>query len=141
MFKMDYYVVGEAHTFQDEDKVKEFCGTPACVLGHFGARRDLQRFMRVTVKKGRNDAGRLVPVASLVYASGKDVGLGVHFGDQSVGEYFGLDDDNDLDNLFGPSGCGSARSAKGAASFIEKFVARKLKQQAKAARKTIKPIQ
>ena len=64
------------------------------------------------------------PGAKLRYASGDLGGLSVDFADETVVDYFGINE-YEANNLFGPQGCGDAKTPKRAARFIEKFVAAK----------------
>lgn len=79
----------EAHTatFNMETYASE-CGTPACVLGNYANRTDLQSEYRLD---GRNI---------------KDSeGLVTHFYDADVHDHFGITDD-DAHDLFDVDGCG-----------------------------------
>jgi len=79
------------------------CGTPACALGHYAARGDLQ------------DAFRL-----------DNRGFLVHLGDETPYEmelrHFAIDGDQE-DELFSAMGCGDAKTTIEAAEYIERFVA------------------
>ena len=66
----------------------EFCGTPACALGHYASRTDLQRVLKVSILK--NDDG--VKFASMDYFGGQK-GDGVDFWDANLRDHFGLDAD------------------------------------------------
>jgi hypothetical protein len=89
------------------------CGTPACAFGHYASRRDLQRRFRLKSDGGvmTGKRGESVIVAG--------------------SEHFGLNDPSepysDWDELFAVDGCGNAKTAKQAARYIRKFVARKQK--------------
>lgn len=86
------------------------CGTPACALGHYAARRDLQ------------DVLSLTPTGGLGLADGTPAFDG--WDEPVVHEHFGLDY-QDLRNLFSPWGCGGATTALEAAEYIEHFVTTK----------------
>lgn len=82
------------------------CGTPACALGHYAARTDLQdeywidaygRFRCVSDDRGDDD-------------------------DDSDAKHFGITSDESSE-LFGTEGCGEAKTAIEAAEYIEQFVA------------------
>ena len=82
-----------------------WCGTPACVLGHYGSRRDLQRLL-----KRHGD--------SLVYVK---TGAGADYYDITVHEHFGISSSEALE-LFSSQGCGRAKTPLQASKYIEKFV-------------------
>lgn len=89
------------------------CGTPACALGNYAARRDLQRTFRIDIE------------ASVL--GGQSAYVDGPYDDGEA--YFGLDPSkSEWEELFGLRGCGEAKTAKQAARYIERFVARKLKQ-------------
>jgi hypothetical protein len=97
-----------------------FCGTPACALGHYAARTDLQRILKVSVLKDSHG----VPFASMDYF-GKEAGSGTGYWDDGhLPEHFGLTH-SELEELFGGDGCDNARTALQAARYIERFVAKK----------------
>lgn len=88
------------------------CGTPACALGNYAARRDLQK----TLKLGSDGYG--------VRVFDND-GTEVCFVDEEVLNHFGITRNESYD-LFDFDGCGNARSSKAkAARFIERFVAKR----------------
>ena len=76
------------------------CGTPACAVGHYAARRDLQRTFRIT-KNGS-----------------------LPFADEDSYSHFGIDGE-EYDALFSAVGCGNAKTTTQAARYIERFVKRK----------------
>ena len=84
------------------------CGTPACALGHYAARRDLQNIFRLT------RGGWLGLV-------GKRGDLGIDA--EEVEKHFGIDYEQS-EQLFGMRGCGGAKTPLAAAEYIEQFVAR-----------------
>jgi hypothetical protein len=93
------------------EKYGHSCGTPACALGHYASRRDLQHtFVLKTDEYG----------GCSVYNK-SDHHAGYLSGEAE--EHFGLDE-LQIHLLFGPGGCGGAKTTKQAARFIEKFVAR-----------------
>lgn len=77
------------------------CRTPACALGHYYARPDLQRLGRI------DDAGKIPYV----------------YDDPPVLRHFGLTY-AEATELFAGHGCGDARTPMQAAQYIERFVAR-----------------
>ena len=104
------------------------CGTPACALGHYAARTDLQDAFELgevwgIVPRGKRDEyGNLS--TTLCYA-GEEVCA--HF-DISEGQATQLfsDGENDPDDSerYIPVGCGNPRNAIEAAEYIERFVER-----------------
>lgn len=89
---------------------KEWCGTPACALGHYAARPDLQRLLFVGGSK-RN------PKLKLVASPKQDR----QFSDIKVCQHFGITEDQ-ANELFDHDGCGGAETAIEAAQYIERFV-------------------
>lgn len=89
------------------------CGTPACALGHWAANNPRRWEMR-----GRYPGSELVPFL------GK--GHNAIYGNESAEIEFSLDSIDAYD-LFGMSGCDSAKTAKQAAAYIRKFVAKRSK--------------
>jgi hypothetical protein len=92
-FNMEHYLNG--------------CGTPACAIGHYGCRTDLQSIMAL-----RN--------GWLEYT---DDHIGVDYFDERMEEHFGLNQ-SQMTELFSGSGCGGAKTPTEAAEYIEAFVAR-----------------
>lgn len=91
------------------------CSTPACVLGHYAYRRDLQRTLTLTSVE--DDPERLW----LRDAHGQGIG----YDDRAVLDHFGICE-WDADKLFnGISGCGGATTTKQAIAYIRKFIARR----------------
>lgn len=101
---------------------ENFCGTPACALGHYAARTDLQRLLKVVVQKDYRGA----KFASLAFfgteADGDD--NCPQYDDEKFEQHFGLDY-HEMEELFGGDGCGNARTALQAAKYIERFVKQK----------------
>lgn len=82
------------------------CRTPACALGHYAARADLQLAFEL------NGYGSLV-----------SDGRFVHCDAPAVLDHFGIRQDQ-ADELFSArGGCGGAKTAVEAAEYVEKFVA------------------
>lgn len=93
------------------------CGTPACALGHFAARRDLQRPFKILPN------GSPGPKAEARYRGDWNL-LG------EAGAYFGLDQDQ-MYELFNIDGCNYAKTPAQAARYIERFIKRIEKEQSK----------
>ena len=89
------------------------CGTPACVLGHVGARRDLQSFLQLTTH------GHVKYVRELAYSPRE-----ADYSDERLCKYYGITSAEAAD-LFGSNGCNDAKTPRAAAWFIEKFCRRK----------------
>lgn len=96
--------------FTMDEYFKRNCGTPACALGHYTFREDLQSVFWWD-KKGR-------------YPISRATGEGVSYDESEVLAHFGLTE-NEADELFGAEGCGWAQEAVDAADFIENFVKHK----------------
>lgn len=82
------------------------CETPACVLGHYAARRDLQKCFTL------NTAGDIVE------------GTYIEEILELAMSHFGIDAD-DAEKLFGVMGCNNAKTPIAAAKYIERFVKQK----------------
>jgi hypothetical protein len=80
------------------------CNTPACALGHYAHRTDLQDALILVNGCVRQSDGH--------YAS---------YWTALVREHFDIDRD-EVEALFSDSGCGNASTAIEAAEFIERFV-------------------
>lgn len=85
-------------------------GTPACALGHYASRRDLQRALKIN-GHGFVMFGGIYAGCFALFAVG-------HFGITQKEAVL----------LFSSTGCGGAKTAKAAARYIERFVARKEKE-------------
>lgn len=101
------------------NKEENFCGTPACALGHYGARTDLQRIMKVSY----NTHSFGVKFADLVFFGTKDES--VNYDDDRLEDHFGLNS-SEMRELFDYDGCGDAKTSLQAAKYIERFVAKKM---------------
>lgn len=140
LFSMDVYVHSAANvvcqlavdsTYDDEGneidaidangvvlKEENFCNTPACALGHYGSRGDLQRIMRVG--ESRTDRnGTDGNFSLLVYGNNR----GVDFNDPKILEHFGINGEQ-AEDLFSMEGCDYAQTPLEAARYIEKFTRR-----------------
>jgi hypothetical protein len=89
------------------------CGTPACALGHYAARRDLQEMFQLspTTEVGVLTIG--------VWGATRSTHGWLTF----VAHHFGITDDQAY-LLFGGFGCNAAQTPNAAARYIENFVAR-----------------
>jgi hypothetical protein len=120
LFTMESYVNNAAmlsNRFEATDVPEHWCGTPACALGHYGARTDLQRKIRIArIPFGFNGTSYF----GLRYGNNRDVG----YADDAMLNHFGLER-HEAHLLFCPSGCGGAKTTLQAAQFIENFVAQK----------------
>jgi hypothetical protein len=89
------------------------CGTPACALGHYADRRDLQDAFSLS-KEG--------------YLTVLEDGLVVeeirYVTDFPITDHFNLSDE-EADELFEIEGCGNAQTNIEAAEYIERFVERR----------------
>lgn len=96
-----------------KDLPEDWCGTPACALGHLGARTDLQDVLRIRngmlVYKDPDTDGDLMPAL---------------YTDSQLTRAFDLDYEEMFD-LFSEFGCDNAATATEAADYIEAFVKRK----------------
>lgn len=92
---------------------ENWCGTPACALGHYGARRDLQRAFVIE----RDNWG---PLLQTTIGDPDELFAG-------AARHFGISESEVLE-LFDFDGCGEAKTTKGAARYIERFVKRKAKE-------------
>lgn len=125
-FNMEKLVFGHESELRHNDDgtafnpEADFCGTPACAIGHYAARTDLQRLIKIAIFKEDG-----IPVANVVRFGTKDEEL--DYTDAQVwSDHFGLDDSYEMETLFGFDGCDSAKTALQAAKFIEQFVQKKL---------------
>lgn len=103
---------GEVDTNNDE---YADCGTPACAMGHYAVRTDLQRTFDL------NNEGQLCLAGMIDSAS-----MGAE-----ICSHFGIDSD-EQDELFGTVGCDEAETPKAAAKYINRFIKRKEKEHARA---------
>lgn len=92
------------------------CGSPACALGHYASRRDLQRAFKLMGNNIKADGVREF----------------VAYYEPAVYEHFGITAEESSE-LFCAHGCGEATTAKQAARYIENFVKRMERQLRKYA--------
>lgn len=111
-FNMACYIQGDG-TVPLADP--NWCHTPACALGHFAARRDLQAIMRIDTDTFHRPVIR--------YTSRVNSYI-LMLGDGILSSYFGIDN-REAHDLFAAWGCGRAKTCEAAAQFIEDFVARR----------------
>lgn len=96
----------DPHAFTMQRFVWDHCGTPACAVGHYAARRDLQRcFTLAELQLGR-----------------------LHYYSVRVLNHFGITKHEAM-CLFGEFGCDRAKTVTEAAEFIESFVAKRRQKQ------------
>lgn len=91
--------------YQESVQTQYPCKTPACVLGHYAARQDLQDVFKLT-QCGTLDYGCNFSFYTVLY------------------QHFGLSD-KECDELFGSYGCGRAHTTGEAITYIEQFITRK----------------
>lgn len=89
----------------DMGKWGHFCGTPACALGHYAAREDLQSDFSLSFWQGNLEF------------PGNDHNA-------AICEHFGINANEGME-LFSFWGCGDAATTLGAALYIEAFAERK----------------
>lgn len=88
------------------------CGTPACCLGHYALRHDLQNVFKLSAMRRL----KLVDWTK----GGKDI----EFDDEPVLEHFGINTKESFE-LFSGTGCNYAGTPEAAAQFIENFIKEK----------------
>lgn len=94
----------------DMGRYAHSCGTPACALGHYANRRDLQKTFKL-VTTGEFEYDELQ----------NNQGEPTWYDDDLVAKHFGLTF-GQCSELFSSHGCGDAYTSKQAARFIENFV-------------------
>lgn len=97
-------------------EVHEACGTPACALGHYAARSDLQDVWKIE-KRPRSGMFRMVFTRPEEH-DGEEI---AYYDDAAVFNHFGIDED-DHAALFSAEGCDLATTPLEAAEFIENYV-------------------
>jgi len=103
------------------------CGTPtpACAVGHYAARADLQDVFQLVPLETDLIAARLAARLAVRDESGEWHLIGG--GGQALRDaisHFGIDY-GEWDTLFDQQGCGNAQTPEAAAEYIERFVAAK----------------
>jgi len=91
------------------------CGTPACALGHYASRGDLQKAFKLGDPSG---------TSSYQFVVLRKWGGFVDYYAGAVLDHFGIEYP-EAGELFGGNGCGGAKTVKQAAKYIENFVKRK----------------
>lgn len=105
------------------------CGTPACLLGNYAARTDLQRFIKVELTSYPRDATYRSEYADLKYVRN---GCLASYMAAPVQKHFGLSQ-SEAENLFADDGCNDAQTDKAKAlRYVRKFVAAKKREYAKS---------
>ncbi len=84
--------------YYDESRPNPFCGSPACILGNFAAREDLQSVMKLRPHN--------MPVLVLTETDSR-----VYFEDKEIRDLFGLTLE-EANDLFSIDGCGEAKNDK-----------------------------
>jgi hypothetical protein len=122
-----------AKALRESEKPDEFdmgtyvhmCGTPACALGHYAARIDLQDQFRIK-ERGKNMFGTQMEPA----IRDEKTGDWVEYDDETVMDHFEISD-AEAEVLFGPPSstwedddrlADNAKNPTEAAAFIENFV-------------------
>jgi hypothetical protein len=109
----------------DMRKFGHSCGTPACAIGHYFARTDLQS--EFVLSSRGSIATTAEPLEPLwIGMRGGHTAIRDHFGitEEQEDELFGDPiDDDDEENVFvrENAGCGNAQTAIEAAEYIERF--------------------
>lgn len=99
---------GEFHYWNWSGKETKFdCGTPACALGHYASRRDLQKTFRLD--------------EDYIVVNDNEV---IGYASQEISDHFGITF-GECAELFDADGCNNAKTAKQAAKYIERFVKEK----------------
>lgn len=91
------------------------CGSPACALGNYAVRRDLQRVFYL---------GKLPEDGTRLFLRSVADNSLVSFSEGLVQRHFGISEAEAVE-LFSGVGCGYAKTPEAAALYIEAFVARK----------------
>jgi hypothetical protein len=114
-FSMECFIRGDCWDARiGSDNVPQFwCGSPACVLGHYALRTDLQDVLIL-------DQEALEEGEPCVKLKHNDQPL--TFSDYTFQEHFGLRTSGEAQLLFGPSGCGGAQTPEEAIAYIERFI-------------------
>lgn len=110
----------EVYVFSGAEEDGGLCGTPACALGHYAARTDMQRLLMIRTRESKWD-NRMS--SNMVFRGSGDLAA---YEDAEVLNHFGIDYDH-ADEIFGPEGCGNAKTPLAAAKYIERFVAKAAK--------------
>lgn len=90
------------------------CGTPACAMGHYAVRTDLQRSFAI-------DADGDLVVRKKGYSAYYNTGDNTMVENHQISHHFDITDD-DREDLFGSKGCDGAKTPGEASAFIKHFV-------------------
>lgn len=112
-FTMETYVHNEWHIAR-EHLPMEWCGTPACLLGNFGARSDLQPLLCIK-------SGELEWCQSSEKEYNDMEFMYVRYSDPRLLEYFDITEDEAAD-LLGPEGCDGAKTRDEALDYVESMM-------------------
>lgn len=118
-FSMGTFIYSEGDDLVEQNP--NMCGTPACALGWYASNGEQRAF-----KIGKIP-GRSYHQTALLSKVGKDFVPYAEF--SSAEKHFGLDGDEEIEELFGHAGCGGAKTTKQAANYIERFIVRKLREE------------
>lgn len=132
---------GNARDF-DMNEYANACGTPACVLGHFATRTDLQDVFELTIPHGEYRTAKPFLYSRADVRAASAVGClpePLAVTDPSVVVYFGLTRGEAM-RLFGRHGCGGARTAAQAIAYIQAFVALKWPEALDAIPPTVRAL-
>jgi len=99
------------------------CGTPACALGHYAARPDLNGGRLVLAENEEPLRPRWIPRGEMTLTD--RLGYIATYCDWIVQYEFGLSGSEAHALFNGHDGCGGAKTATEAADYIEAFIARK----------------
>lgn len=129
-FDMNFYVYGDEWATDSISKNynKFDCGTPACALGHYASRPDLQSTLKVLV----DEDGQFASFCDKEFTN-------VTYDNDYVMLHFGVNE-KEAQSLFSGDGCGNAKTAKGAAKFIENFVKNRTDEDFRKAVKEVKEV-
>lgn len=100
---------GKPENFDMYGYVRGDCGTPACALGHYASRTDLQSFLKIANVDGFD----------LVYAETGSLCGG--YESERVCDHFDITA-LEAEEIFHSHGCGGAQTNVEAAEYIERFV-------------------
>lgn len=97
------------------------CGTPACALGHYAARTDLQKAFKIVLEKDVH--GR---VFSADICDRHGISIDAPEDEPLISEHFGLST-AEVVEIFGTEGCNDAKTPKAAVKYIRRFIERKVR--------------
>jgi len=91
------------------------CGTPACALGHYAARTDLQKTFKIRAN-AQHQVADIMADEQTIQAPSEEPAVQEHFGMTS----------EEVEDIFGAEGCGGAKTTKAAIRYIERFIAKRV---------------